>query len=99
MALSGVDHITISPPLLRLLISSTASSVPSLFDSPPSKPPQKLAYESEAAYRMAFTRSNGGDGEGERKLVQVRFFLKSLLSTHLSRQVRESPPLETRKRA
>lgn len=76
MALAGVHHITISPPLLRALIATPASSNPtiSLFDTPAASnfdavsPLLKLG-EDEPAFRIAFTRSQGG--EGERKLGQA----------------------------
>ncbi|PBP28269.1 transaldolase [Diplocarpon rosae] len=76
MELAGVDHITISPGLLQQLSTTPATSdtTISLFDQDPEdlrlKPFVSYA-DDEAAYRIAFTRSSGGDGEGERKLVQA----------------------------
>ncbi|KAH7409507.1 transaldolase [Cadophora sp. MPI-SDFR-AT-0126] len=76
MELAGVHHITISPVLLRELASTPASTntTASLFDENSAKidVPALVNYaDDQAQYRIAFTRSNGGDGEGERKLVQA----------------------------
>lgn len=82
MALAGVDHITVSPPLLRELSSTSAATwaatwdEPSLFDTgEPGKQDKTGNYwekwfgDDEKKYRLAFTRSGGG--EAERKLVQA----------------------------
>lgn len=71
-----MHHITISPGLLQELATTRASSntTVSLFDEGvlTADVPSFVKYaDDQAAYRIAFTRSNGGDGEGERKLVQV----------------------------
>ncbi|KAL5317306.1 hypothetical protein ACEPPN_014401 [Leptodophora sp. 'Broadleaf-Isolate-01'] len=76
MELAGVHHITISPGLLQELATTRASSntTVSLFDEGvlTADVPSFVKYaDDQAAYRIAFTRSNGGDGEGERKLVQA----------------------------
>ncbi|CZT47778.1 related to transaldolase [Rhynchosporium secalis] len=76
MELAGVHHITISPGLLQQLADKPASSnaTVSLFDGTESAEEVNdfVKYaDDEAKYRIAFTRSNGGDGEGERKLVQA----------------------------
>ncbi|PVH89033.1 transaldolase [Cadophora sp. DSE1049] len=76
MELAGVHHITISPGLLQALASTPASAnaTVSLFDEAAVKVevPVFVKYaDDQAKYRIAFTRSNGGDGEGERKLVQA----------------------------
>ena len=74
MALAGVHHITIAPSLLQLLASMPATEIPpSVFDGLRLEPgtfPLLSFVQDEAAYRIAFTRS--GNGEGERKLSQVR---------------------------
>jgi transaldolase len=75
MALAGVDHITISPPLLKELTTKPAAewSGASLFDRKAEAAgvgkqwPKYVGDES--GWRIAFTRS--GKGEGERKLSQV----------------------------
>ncbi|KUJ23345.1 transaldolase [Mollisia scopiformis] len=72
MVLAGVHHITIAPGLLKELAAAPASSlsVTSLFDEATTKALPFVSYkDSEAAYRIAFTRS--GNGEGERKLGQA----------------------------
>ncbi|KAG4433445.1 hypothetical protein IFR05_011071 [Cadophora sp. M221] len=76
MELAGVHHITISPGLLQELATTPAASstAVSLFDEGglTASVPSFVKYaDDQAAYRIAFTRSNGGDGEGERKLVQA----------------------------
>ena len=75
MALAGVDHITISPKLLKDLVDAPASTTTkaSLFDEAIEIPPM-LSFSSEPEYRIAFTLSAGG--EGERKLTQVYFIPK-----------------------
>jgi transaldolase len=72
MSLAGVDHITISPPLLHKLVEAPASDTTkySRFDEEVEIPPM-LSFASEPEYRIAFTLS--GKGEGERKLTQVSF--------------------------
>ena len=78
MQLAGVRHITIAPALLRQLSESPAHSLKttSLFDDINDvalalEPyPLLLLGDKEPGYRIAFTRS--GNGEGERKLSQVR---------------------------
>lgn len=75
MMLAGVDHITISPKLLRELIDTVVDGygVGSIFDAGEKEGEngeKVVGYgESESEWRMAFTRS--GKGEGERKLSQV----------------------------
>ncbi|KAH6679417.1 transaldolase [Halenospora varia] len=77
MALAGVHHITIAPSLLVELKQKSVDglSVKSLFDGENEevwgKGEEKVWGGDESGWRMAFTRSKGGDGEGERKLVQV----------------------------
>ncbi|KAK0109988.1 hypothetical protein ONS95_002653 [Cadophora gregata] len=76
MELAGVHHITISPGLLQELASTPASAnmTISLFDEAAMEAdiPAYVKYaDDQAKYRIAFTRSNGGDGEGERKLIQA----------------------------
>ncbi|KAH7336075.1 transaldolase [Rhexocercosporidium sp. MPI-PUGE-AT-0058] len=76
MQLAGVHHITIAPGLLQELSTMPASSnTPvSLFNESAStkEVPAFVRYaDDQAKYRIAFTRCNGGDGEGERKLVQA----------------------------
>lgn len=77
MALAGAKHITIAPPLLKLLATTSASNVttefPSLFDD------AKLAavkastksgwLKDEAGYRLAVTLSDAG--KQEVKLTQA----------------------------
>jgi transaldolase len=74
MALAGVDHITIAPALLQELSTTPATSltISSLFDgaAPSFDPQPRMFGKDEAGYRIAFTRSE--NGEGERKLTQVR---------------------------
>ena len=74
MALSGVDHITVAPRLLRELATMDASTVQvtSLFGSKAeeviSEDFQGLA-DDEVKFRLAVTREHGGDEE--RKLSQA----------------------------
>ena len=74
MSLSGVDHITIAPKLLRQLATTETSGVQAmrLFDSSAKedilKDSQGLADE-EARFRLAVTLEHGGDEE--RKLSQA----------------------------
>jgi transaldolase len=75
MSLSGVQHITISPALLEELATTPASSLgtASLFDQTATtiEPHPLLSFANdEAAFRIALTRRN--NGEGDRKLGQVR---------------------------
>ncbi|TVY86278.1 Transaldolase [Lachnellula willkommii] len=74
MALSGVNHITISPGLLKELSEKPAAGnqTVSLFDEAPVgwKTQELLSFAGdEKAFRIAFTLSGGG--EGERKLGQA----------------------------
>ncbi len=72
MELAGADHITIAPGLLQELAITPASSLTtvSLFENKTPAKIGKFAFEDrESEYRIAFTRSDGG--EGERKLTQV----------------------------
>jgi hypothetical protein len=72
MELAGADHITIAPRLLQELATTPASSlnIVSLFDNQTPANIENSAFEDrESDYRIAFTRSDGG--EGERKLTQV----------------------------
>ncbi|TVY40379.1 Transaldolase [Lachnellula subtilissima] len=80
MALAGVNHITIAPGLLKELSRKPAAGneTVSLFDETPvgSKTKELLSFAGdEKAFRIAFTLS--GRGEGERKLGQVWFELRS----------------------
>jgi len=84
MELAGVHHITISPGLLQELATTHASAntTVSLFDEDAAKVevPTFVKYaDDQAKYRIAFMRSNGGDGEGERKLVQVGLWCSGIL--------------------
>lgn len=74
MALAGIQHITIAPSLLEQLAANTAASdaTLSVFDElPATYEPHPLLFlaDDEAAFRIAFTRRD--NGEGERKLGQV----------------------------
>ena len=78
MKLSGVDHITVSPPLLAELsttpskLSSAISDNVSWFDQEDlsAKPADYSAIlTDESAFRIAFTRSKNGANEG--KLTSV----------------------------
>jgi len=74
MALAGVNHITISPALLKELSEKPAAGneTVSLFDEAPLgyKTQELLSFAGdEKAFRIAFTLSGGG--EGERKLGQA----------------------------
>ena len=74
MMLAGVDHITISPPLLKELASIPAESfngdVGSVFKTP-SLVDEALQYQlsDESAWRLSFTRSGGGTSEN--KIIQA----------------------------
>ncbi|KAF4632516.1 hypothetical protein G7Y89_g5603 [Cudoniella acicularis] len=81
MTLVGVNHITIAPGLLKELAEKQTEGlkVTSLFDEPGSvgglgvEVGEKMEFGSDAGkYKIAFTRSGGGNGEGERKLVQTK---------------------------
>lgn len=74
MELAGVHHITIAPALLEQLETTPASSLTtaSLFDQTPATfdtYARSSFVDDEPGFRMAFTRS--GNGEGEGKLSQV----------------------------
>jgi hypothetical protein len=77
MQLAGVYHTTIAPDLLRRLSETSAHSLTttSLFDNTHDVAlalgpyPLLLLGDKEPEYRIAFTRSD--KGEGERKLSQV----------------------------
>jgi hypothetical protein len=74
LALAGVDHITVAPPLLQLLSHPDCGIPGSVFDNAASEIPsplkQPLYMKDEAAYRIAFTRDLAG--ASEEKLSQVR---------------------------
>lgn len=83
MKLAGIDHLTISPPLLAELASTPGNLASALGDQPDSSWLQNGAnnergkksndyaaiVSDEAAYRIAFTRSN--KGASERKLSEA----------------------------
>lgn len=73
LALAGVDHITVAPPLLQLLSLPECGIPGSVFDNAASEIPsplkQPLYIKDEAAYRIAFTRDLAG--ASEEKLSQV----------------------------
>ncbi|OAR02854.1 hypothetical protein LLEC1_05811 [Akanthomyces lecanii] len=78
MRLAGVQHITISPPLLKELATTSAdgwaSSAPSAFDkshrvSPHEKDDFKDIIDDESGWRLAFARSRFGANHG--KLIQA----------------------------
>lgn len=77
MALAGVHHITIAPSLLVELQrkSTEGLNVKSLFDTRDEevwRAGEKMVWGmDEGRWRIDFTRSCAGDGEGERKLVQA----------------------------
>lgn len=74
LALAGVDHITVAPPLLELLSLPDCPITPSFFDndvSDVSVLPKTPYLKDEAAYRIAFTRDLAG--ASEEKLTQVSF--------------------------
>lgn len=74
LALAGVDHITVAPPLLELLSLPDCPITPSFFDSEDSGVlafPKTPYLKDEAAYRIAFTRDLAG--ASEEKLTQVRY--------------------------
>ncbi|TVY33233.1 Transaldolase [Lachnellula occidentalis] len=78
MAMAGVNHITISPGLLKELSEKPAvgNETVSLFDEAPVgyKTQELLSFAGdEKAFRIAFTLSGGG--EGERKLGQDKMEL------------------------
>lgn len=88
MELAGAHHITIAPGLLHELASTAASTntAASLFDleaDAVDAAPFVSYKDDEKAYSAAFAGSNGGDGEGERKLVQVRRWNACLASADL----------------
>lgn len=71
--LAGVDHITIAPPLLEQLAQpGSAPTTQSLFDRDllTVEVPSKISFVNDpSAYRVAFSRDQGG--AGEEKLTQV----------------------------
>ena len=78
MLLAGIDHITITPRLLRELASTevdpcNAAVLPSLFDKVETIteqiPPKLSVADNEEAFRMTMTRDANGKSEG--KLIQV----------------------------
>lgn len=74
MRLAGADHITISPPLLRKLASTTYVDTKylSLFDTGKANQVDDVEFgdvENEERFRMAFTRRDGG--KQEKKLVEA----------------------------
>ncbi|KUL84980.1 hypothetical protein ZTR_07860 [Talaromyces verruculosus] len=72
LALAGVDHITVAPPLLELLSLPDCPITPSFFDSDTSGVlafPKTPYLKDEAAYRIAFTRDLAG--ASEEKLTQA----------------------------
>jgi hypothetical protein len=84
LALAGVDHITVAPPLLQLLSLPDCGIPGSVFDNDASEIPpllKPLYMKDEAAYRIAFTRDLAG--ASEEKLSQV------CLSFQLRRERRE----------
>lgn len=75
MALAGIDHITLPPPLLEQLADSPASNEQSsLFDRKPGKeaPFSFSSIESREKFEHALEMSKGGDNK--RKLDQVGTF-------------------------
>lgn len=76
MQLAGIQHVTVSPPLLRALAARSASSwteqVGEYFAAGPDQPWTKdfeAALKDESQWRIAFTRS--GNGKYEEKLIQA----------------------------
>ena len=74
MALSGVNHITIAPRLLRELATTDANTVQttSLFEDKAKEMISERSHglaDDEARFRMAITREH--DGDEERKLSQA----------------------------
>ena len=76
MALAGVHHITIAPPLLQELASTSVDSkekIPSLFAKTELSREKSVKLvrfgNDEAAFRMSFTRRD--NGKAESKLIQV----------------------------
>ena len=86
MALSGVHHITISPVLLRQLSEpvETGRSWPSVIHARTGSSVQSKDYvsfkDNEAAFRIAFSRREAG--EGEWKLIQVSSSLQVPSTEH-----------------
>ena len=75
MVVSGVQHMTLAPPLLRDLHETSKSSSlnmnSSLMDEECRLPLDLGGFsKDEASYRMRFTRSN--EGRIEQRLIQVR---------------------------
>lgn len=76
--LAGVDHITVSPPLLVALAATPEESyqgeigsvlkVAAVDEIPPAKAYEGIL-ENESAWRLAFTRSERGKSEG--KIIQA----------------------------
>ncbi|GKT65165.1 transaldolase [Colletotrichum tofieldiae] len=76
MQLAGIQHVTVSPPLLRGLAAQPASTwteqVGKYFAAGPDEPWTKdfqAALRNESEWRIAFTRS--GNGKYEEKLIQA----------------------------
>ncbi|TDZ44885.1 Transaldolase [Colletotrichum trifolii] len=76
LQLAGIQHITVSPPLLRGLAAQPASSwtekIGGYFAAGPDAPWTRdfeSALKDESEWRMAFTRS--GNGKYEEKLIQA----------------------------
>lgn len=78
LMLAGVDHITVSPPLLAELAATPADSykgqIGAVLKAAEGQeiPPAKLyeaVLEDESAWRLAFTRSERGKSEG--KIIQA----------------------------
>lgn len=78
LMLAGVDHITVSPPLLAELAATPAESYQGDIGSvlkmaasdqvPPAKTYESIL-DNESAWRLAFTRSEKGKSEG--KIIQA----------------------------
>lgn len=78
LILAGVDHITVSPPLLAELAVTTVASFKGEIGSVlkmaegegvPPKSKYEAILENESAWRLAFTRSERGKSEG--KIIQA----------------------------
>ncbi|KAI8239433.1 Transaldolase [Colletotrichum sp. SAR 10_99] len=76
MQLAGIQHVTVSPPLLRGLAAQSASTstekVGGYFAAGPDKKwttDFEVALKDKSAWRLAFTRS--GNGKYEEKLIQA----------------------------
>lgn len=76
MQLAGIQHVTVSPPLLRGLAAESASTwtekVGGYFAAGPDERWTKdiqAALKDESEWRIAFTRS--GNGKYEKKLIQA----------------------------